>query len=95
MKTSTSRLMELALKGLELEKEKIDAEIAELRKKLRGTSRSSRSSAKKNRGQKRKRQLTISAEESKRRSERMKKYWANFRKKKAAASRSRTRSKKN
>lgn len=91
MKTSTSRLMELALKGLELERERIDTEIQVLQQEITASARAGRGRGRKAGGKKPKRQITISPEESRRRSERMKAYWAEWRKKRAAKAKARGR----
>ena len=81
METGKRRLIELALRGLELEKDKIDGEIASLQKQLRvGREPKPRSVA----GKKSRRVVNITPEEAKRRSERMTAYWDNWRKQKAA-----------
>jgi hypothetical protein len=81
METNKKRLIELALRGLELEKEKLDSEIASLRRLLRIGPQAKPEAVK---VKKSRRAVNISPEESKRRSERMKSYWDNWRKQKAA-----------
>ena len=80
METNKKRLIELALRGLELEKEKLDDEIASLRRQLRIGPQAKPAAVK---VKKSRRAVNISPEESKRRSERMKAYWDNWRKQKA------------
>lgn len=85
MKTNTARLMVLALKGLESERERIDEEIKEIQAQMKDSTRGTR--ARGSQAKKAKRRISISPEESRRRSERMKNYWAEFRKGKGKAKR--------
>jgi hypothetical protein len=81
MDTSKKRLIELALRGLELEKENIENEISSLRKQLRLAPRAkAEASAESAPAKKARRIVNISPEEAARRSERMKAYWDNWRK---------------
>ena len=83
MDTSKKRLIELALRGLEQEQENIENEIISLRKQLRLVSRAkAEASAEPAAAEKARRIVNISPEEAKRRSERMKAYWDNWRKQK-------------
>ncbi len=84
MPSDRRRILELALESLEEKKKKLDAEIAELTRELRGgtvvkTVPSSKVAAETARARKRSR---FSKEERLRRSQRMKAYWDNWRKKK-------------
>jgi hypothetical protein len=86
MDTSKKRLIELALLGLELEKGKIDIEINELRNQLNPAPQEKApvEAVVAAPGKKPRRAVKISAEEAKRRSERMRTYWDNWRKQKQA-----------
>lgn len=86
MPSEQKRILELALESLENKKKQIDAEIAELSKEL-GRGRRGRPPSvaapkvvKAKRGRKR---SSFSKEERMRRAERMKAYWAKWRKDKA------------
>jgi hypothetical protein len=95
MDTSKKRLIELALSGLELEKEKIENEISSLRKQLRLAPREkTEASLEPVPSKKARRIVNISPDEAKRRSERMKAYWDNWRKQKAAQAKGGKRAKK-
>lgn len=72
------RILELALKGLEAERARVDEEIAEIRVRLEG---SAQPAAKKT-ARKKRRRRKMSAAQRKAISERMKKTWAARRKKK-------------
>jgi hypothetical protein len=74
------RILELALETLESKKKQLDAEIAEITRELRGDpARKNRASG----GRARVKRAQFSKEERLRRSQRMKAYWDNWRKKKA------------
>ena len=94
MDTSKKRLIELALSGLELEKEKIENEISSLRKQLRLAPREKAEASLSRHLKKARRIVNISPDEAKRRSERMKAYWDNWRKQKAAQAKGGKRAKK-
>jgi hypothetical protein len=84
MPSDRRRILELALESLEEKKRKLDDEIAEITRELRGgaaakTAPASIVAAKAARARKRSR---FSKEERLRRSRRMKAYWENWRKKK-------------
>jgi hypothetical protein len=83
MPSDRRRILELALESLEEKKKKLDAEIVEITRELRGTSAVKAApavaAAKTTRARKRSR---FSKEEKLRRSQRMKAYWDNWRKKK-------------
>jgi hypothetical protein len=79
MPSDRQRILELALETLQSKKKQIDIEIAEMTRELRGVSARKPASS----GQKPvKRAARFSREERLRRSERMKAYWDNWRKKK-------------
>jgi hypothetical protein len=74
------RILELALETLESKKKQLDVEIAEITRELRGgIARKDRASGK----QVKVKRTQFSKEERLRRSQRMKEYWSNWRKKKA------------
>jgi hypothetical protein len=83
MPSDRRRILELALESLEEKKRKLDEEIAEIASELRGgtiaKSAPSPSAAGSAPGRKRSR---FSKDERQRRSQRMKAYWDNWRKKK-------------
>jgi hypothetical protein len=84
MPSDRRRILELALESLEEKKKKLDAEIAEITRELRGGVAAkavpvSNVASRAVRGRKRSR---FSKEERLRRSQRMKAYWDNWRKKK-------------
>ena len=86
MPSDRGRILELALESLQEKKKKLDEEIAEITRELRGgaavkTAPSSTVAARAARGRKRSR---FSKEERIRRSQRMKAYWDNWRKKKTS-----------
>jgi hypothetical protein len=80
MPSDRYRILELALETLQSKKKQIEAEIAELSRELRGLP--ARSDAAPN-ARKAKKTPRFSKEERIRRSQRMKAYWENSRKKKA------------
>jgi hypothetical protein len=84
MPSDRRRILELALESLENKKKQLDAEIAEITRELRGGAAKGISLAthSKRIGSARKRSR-FSKEERLRRSERMKAYWDNWRKKKS------------
>jgi hypothetical protein len=80
MLSDRRRILELALETLESKKKQLDVEIAEITRELRGgTARKGRASGN-GAGVKR---AQFSKDERIRRSQRMKAYWDNWRKKKA------------
>jgi len=83
MPSDRRRILELALETLEEKKKKLDAEIAEVTRELRGgaTAKAAPAASGAARAKKRSR---FSKEERIRRSQRMKAYWDNWRKKKTA-----------
>ena len=85
MPSERRRILELALESLENKKRKLDEEIAEIARELRGgTSARTAPPAVAGPGATRKgRRSRFSKEERLRRSQRMKAYWDNWRKKKA------------
>ena len=88
MLSDHQRILELALESLQSKKKQIDEEIAEIMNELRGRpaikKASSVLSAKANEADRRARKKSrFSKEERLRRSQRMKAYWENWRKKKA------------
>ena len=80
MLVNRRRLLELAASELEAERKKIDAELADIRNELKSESPPSTKGAKKA-SHKRRKRPHLSAEERRARSERMKKYWADRKKK--------------
>ena len=80
MPSDRHRILELALETLENKKKQLEAEIAEITRELRGES--SRKALTSKAGATRKRSR-FSKEERLRRSQRMKAYWDNWRKKKS------------
>ncbi len=81
MPSDRRRILELALESLQLQKRKIDEEIAEITRELRGGAARTTISAPAARARVRRRPR-FSKEEKLRRSQRMKAYWDNWRKKK-------------
>jgi hypothetical protein len=81
MPSDRRRILELALDSLQEKKKKIEEEITEITRELRGgaTRATASASAAPKRGRRRPR---FSKEEKLRRSQRMKAYWDNWRKKK-------------
>jgi hypothetical protein len=81
MPSDRSRILELALESLQNQRKKLDEEITEITHELRGTPprKSTPAAATPTRGRKSSR---FTKEERQRRSERMKAYWDNWRKKK-------------
>ena len=89
MLNDRQRILELALESLELKKKQIEEEIAEINRELKGKFVSKKSASKAVKkgfsvkaASKRSR---FTKEERLRRSQRMKEYWENWRKKKANA----------
>lgn len=90
MVSDRRRILELALESLENKKRQLDREIAEITSELRGTAsvrtKSSPAAASAERTTSgTRRRPRFSKEERQRRSERMKAYWENRRKKKATS----------
>src|SRR5512137_968936 len=81
MPSDRRRILELALDSLQEKKRKIDEEIAEISRELRGGTARTAVSAPAARARARRRPR-FSKEEKLRRSQRMKAYWDNWRKKK-------------
>lgn len=92
MPNDRRRILELALEALELKKKEIEREIAEVRSELQGKAAPKKSSVpkvKKTAGKKAvSKKARFTKEERNRRSERMKEYWENWRKKKEGAKKS-------
>jgi len=88
MPNDRRRILELALESLELKKKEIEREIAEIRSELLGKKTAKKSSAPKvKKTAVRKpvaRKARFTKEERNRRSQRMKEYWDDWRKKKEA-----------
>jgi len=82
MLSDRRRLLELALESLENKKKEIDQEMAEIAQELRGGTARAASILVQRAGRRRSR---FSKEERLRRSQRMKAYWENWRKKKTRA----------
>jgi hypothetical protein len=80
MMTDRQRLLELALKGLEAERTKIDGEIAQLRSQLRSQRNGSEIATTTETGSAPRKRRTMSAEARKRISEGMKRRYAELRK---------------
>ncbi len=80
MPVDRRRLLELAAGKLEAERERIEAELADIRRELRAESSPARKKAKKP-GPKPRKRPNLSAKERRARSQRMKKYWADRKKK--------------
>jgi len=84
MPSDRRRILELALESLENKKKQLDAEIAELAREIRGGSaREASPSAQGARTGSARKRSRFSKEERLRRSQRMKAYWENWRKKKS------------
>jgi len=87
MPSDRYRILELALESLENKKRQIDAEIAEINRELQGKAPAKKAASKtKTAGGKTapaRKPARFSKEERMRRSQRMKGYWENWRKKKA------------
>jgi hypothetical protein len=85
MPSERRRILELALESLENKKRKLDEEIAEITGELRGGTsvRTASAAAAGLKAARRRRRSRFSKEEKLRRSQRMKAYWENWRKKKA------------
>jgi len=82
MPSDRNRILQLALESLQEKKRQIDAEIAEITRELRGKGKVA---AKKASPTAAKRKSQFSKEERRRRSQRMKAYWDNWRKKKKSS----------
>jgi len=84
MPSERRRILELALESLENKKRKLDEEIAEITRELRGGAsvRTVLAAAAGLKAARRRRRSRFSKEEKLRRSQRMKAYWENWRKKK-------------
>jgi uncharacterized protein (UPF0335 family) len=80
MPSDRNRILELALESLQNKKKQLEEEIAEITQELRGSSTSKTALATEGTAKKRAR---FTKEERARRSQRMKAYWDNYRKKKA------------
>jgi hypothetical protein len=86
MVSDRRRILELALESLENKKKQLDLEIAQITRELRGGSASRVLLSTEGQGpasKQAKRRSRFSKEERLRRSQRMKAYWDNYRKKKA------------
>jgi len=84
MPSDRRRILELALESLENQKKKIDEEIAEISRELRGgAARTAAAPSPTATPARVRKQSRFSKEEKLRRSQRMKAYWENWRKKKA------------
>jgi hypothetical protein len=82
MASDRRRILELALESLENKKKQLDAEIAEISRELRGGAAKQAPSAVQNPAAASSRKRSrFSKEEKLRRSQRMKAYWDNWRKK--------------
>ncbi len=77
------RILELALESLENKKKQLDQEMAEIASELRGGSKAAPILAQSAGGGSLRKRSRFSKEERLRRSQRMKAYWDNWRKKKA------------
>jgi hypothetical protein len=84
MLSDRRRILELALESLENKKRQLDQEIADIARELRGGTAKATSIFVQRAGSTRRRSR-FSKEERLRRSQRMKAYWENWRKKKARA----------
>jgi hypothetical protein len=92
MPNDRRRILELALESLELKKKEIEREIADVRSELQGKAAPKKPSIPKVQktagGKAANRKARFTKEERSRRSERMKEYWENWRKKKEGAKKS-------
>jgi hypothetical protein len=83
MPSDRRRILELALESLQTQRKKLDEEIAEISRELRGGAPRAAVAASAATAPKRGRKTTrFTKEERQKRSERMKAYWDNWRKKK-------------
>jgi len=82
MLNARRRILELALESLELKKKDIDAEIGEIKSELQGKANYKKASRTKAAAK----GTRFTKKERLRRSQRMKEYWENWRKKKAKKS---------
>jgi len=78
-----NRILELALESLENKKKQIDAEIAEIARELRGQAPRYPLAVQAPKASRARKRPRFSKEERIRRSQRMKAYWDNWRKKKS------------
>jgi hypothetical protein len=84
MASDRRRILELALESLDNKKKQLDAEIAEISRELRGeASKKAPSATQKPAAASAKKVSRFSKEEKLRRSQRMKAYWDDWRKKKS------------
>jgi hypothetical protein len=84
MVSDRRRILELALESLDHKKNQLDAEIAEIQRELRsGAVKQAPSAVQPKAAASAKKRSRFSKEEKSRRSERMKAYWDNWRKKKS------------
>ena len=92
MLNDRKRILELALESLELKKKEIEREMAEIRGELQGRTAVKKPSSSKGVKTPKKKAVAKKArftkEERSRRSQRMKEYWENWRKKKEGAKKS-------
>ncbi len=87
MMSDRQRILELALESLLNKKKQLDAEIEEISRELRGSSsKAARKPVRQMKTGPAKKRPRFSKEERLRRSQRMKAYWDNWRKKKARKS---------
>ncbi len=83
MPSDRHRILELALESLLNKKKQLDAEIAEITRELGGTAAKAPASAQIAKAGSQRKRSRFSKQERLRRSQRMKAYWDNWRKKKA------------
>jgi len=83
MLSNRRRILELALESLENKKKQLDQEMAEIARELRGAAKAAPILAQSAGGGSSRKHSRFSKEERLRRSQRMKAYWDNWRKKKA------------
>lgn len=83
MPSDRNRILELALESLENKKRQLDAEIAEITRELKGgAGKQGRPASQETAAVSSRKRPRFSKEEKLRRSQRMKEYWENWRKKK-------------
>ena len=83
MPSDRNRILELALESLQNKKKQLDAEIAEITHELKGgTGKQGRAATRETGTVSSRKRPRFSKEEKLRRSQRMKEYWENWRKKK-------------
>ena len=83
MPSDRRRILELALESLENKRRNLDEEIAEITRELRGGGRAKSAASAAAAGAAARKRSRFSKEERLRRSQRMKAYWDNWRKKKS------------